>query len=578
MADAETRPSGDRAIDRNRYRRLRRFFAGVFLHALWWDLFLNLPLLRLLRRPPLDRWRGVARQYRALAVEMGGVMIKLGQFLSIRVDLLPPEITGELAGLQDEVPPERFSAIAGRIGAALGRPVTEAFHWIDPRPLGAASLAQAHRVRLRSGEEAVVKVLRPGIERLVETDLTAISLALGWLRLYRPVRDRVDLDWLAEEFTAVTRRELDLPAEGRSIERFAADFAKQPDVRVPGVHWEYTGRGVLTMEHVGYIKIGDLRAIEAAGIRRDEVADVLYRIYMQQVFETHFVHVDPHPGNLFVRPLPLPDETAAGLERFHPRDPVPHRPGRGFQIVLVDFGMAVEIPERLRAALREYAVGVGTRDARRIVKSLSDAGSLRPGADTQRLVEIHEAMFERFWGIRVGKMRDAALREAGHFMKEYRDVIYETPFQFQADMLFVVRAIGILSGMAANLDPEFDVWAKTIPYAERYAREGLRGHGRDRLREGIDLGRAVLGLPVRLEGVLDQARDGRLTVRAELSRESRKSVARLEQSVRRLAWMVLTAGLVVSGIHLHVGRPDGRLWWLFLLAAGVSFIRAVRRG
>ncbi|HXW00894.1 MAG TPA: AarF/UbiB family protein, partial [Anaerolineae bacterium] len=197
-------------IDWQRYRKVRWFFAKAFLHVIWWDIILNRPILRWLRRPPLPRWQKIAERYRALAVEMGGVLIKLGQFLSIRVDILPSEVTRELAGLQDEVPAEQLESVLAQIEADFGRPVSQIFTWFSPEPVGAASLAQVHLARLASGEEVVVKALRPGIDILVETDLSAIALAIRWLKFYRQISRRVDLDWLAEEFTTVTRRELDL--------------------------------------------------------------------------------------------------------------------------------------------------------------------------------------------------------------------------------------------------------------------------------------------------------------------------------------------------------------------------------
>ncbi len=559
------------AIDPARHRRVRRFFARVFFHVLIQDVVLNRPGLRLLRRPAPPRWAALARRYRVLATDMGGVLIKLGQFLSTRVDILPPEVTDALAGLQDEVPPAPAEAVVAAVAEDLGRPVDDLFAAFFRTPAGAASLAQVHRVRLPDGAEAVIKVLRPGIERIVETDLSAIRAAFSWLKLYRRVRERVDLDWLAAEFSTVTRAELDLRAEGRNIERFAADFADHSGVRVPAVHWAFSGRRTLTLENVAHIKIADLEALEAAGIRRSEVADRLHAIYMRQVFETHFVHVDPHPGNLFVRPLPTPEEREAGVDGFLPGDPVPSRPGRPFQLVLVDFGMAVEIPERLRFSIREYAIGVGTRDAGRIVQSLVSAGTLLRNADLRRLEEIHEAMFRRLWGTRVGQFRDLAVGEARFFLDEYRDVIYDAPFQFQADMLFVVRAIGILSGLAGRLDPAFDPWAKSVPYAERYARETLVGDWRQAGKELAQFGEAALSLPSQLDRLLRQAREGRSTVQAALTPETRTEIRRLEGSIRRLGWMVLSAGLIISWVVLRVSRPEDALGWGLLLAAGASF-------
>ena len=561
-------------IDFRRYRKVRRFFARAFLQVIWWDIILNRPLLRRFRTPPLSRWQKIARRYRMLAVDMGGVLIKLGQFLSIRVDVLPAAVTGELAGLQDEVPAAPLAGIAAQIEQDFGRPLSSIFTWFSPEPLGAASLAQVHMARLPSGQEVVVKVLRPGIDVLVETDLAVIKLAIRWLKFYKRVSQRVDLDWLAEEFTTVTRNELDFKAEGEHAEHFARDFADDPQVYIPRVYWDYSAARTLTLENVGYIKISDREAITAAGISRAQVAQKFYGIYMQQIFVTNFVHADPHPGNIFVRPLPHPEE--AEVTRFAPGQPVPHRPDRPFQIVFVDFGMVAVIPERLRTALREYAVGVGTRDAHKMVQAYVKAGVLLPGADLKRLEEAHDAMFERFWGMRMDQMQSVAMNEAQYFMREYRDVIYEAPFQFQVDMLFVLRAVGILSGMATNLNPEFDPWAETIPFAERLAAEELQRSWRGWLKEGANLFQLLLRLPGQSERILTLAERGNLTIQASLAPDTRKTAQRLEQAVIRLGWMILATGLLISGVMLRSDGDTAGQWLLGL--ALLAFLWGLWRG
>ena len=553
-------------IDFRRYRKVRRFVARTFLHVLWWDVFLNVPGLRRLRRPAIERYQVVARRYRALATEMGGVLIKLGQFLSTRVDILPPEITLELAGLQDEVPPEPFADIARQIEEDFGRPLSEVFSWIAPETIGAASLAQVHRARLPGGKEAVVKVLRPGIDVLVETDLAAARLAMRLLKFSQTIRRRVDLDRLGAEITDTTRAELDLVAEGHNAECFAENFAGDSRVYLPKIFWEWSARRTLTLEDVGWIKIADLAALDHAGIRRSEVARDLYRIYLCQIFEHFFVHADPHPGNLFVRPLPV-----AGERPFAPGDPVPPPPAgeaRPFQIAFVDFGMVAVIPERLRNALREYAIGLGTRDAARLVHSYVAAGVLLPGADLRRLEEVHEELFARFWGVRIGSLRETAFSEAQYFLREYRDLLYQLPFQVQVDLLFASRAVGLLAGLSTHLDPEFDPWAETLPFAERLAAEELRRDWRGLLREGLAQLQTLLSLPHRMEAVLSRADRGALTVQAALTPESRKAVQRLERSIHRLSWMVVSAALLIAGVLVHAEAPrEPYGQWLAILSA-----------
>jgi predicted unusual protein kinase regulating ubiquinone biosynthesis (AarF/ABC1/UbiB family) len=520
---------------------------------------LNRPVLRHLRTDPMDRWRRIARDYRALAVELGGVMIKLGQFLSARLDVIPAEIAAELAELQDEVPPADFHAICGRITADLGRPIDQLFARVDPTPLGAASLAQVHRAEY-DGREVVVKVLRPDIETIVETDLAAFADGTRWLKLWRTLRRRVDVDWIHREFAAVTRRELDLAAEGRSAERFARDVADDPSVLIPDVVWPRTGTGILTMTNVAGIRIADTDALDAAGVDRSEVAKRLYRIYMRQFFDTHFVHADPHPGNLFVHPLP-PDPEAPDA----PTD---------FRIAFVDFGMTTEIPVRLREALREFAIGLGTRDARRMVESYLEAGTLLPEADVDRMVMAHEALFDRFWGVPLAEMRDVALTEGQELAREFSDLIFDAPIQLQADMIFSLRAVGLLAGLCSRLDPAFDPWQETIPFAQRYARDADRG-----LLAGVgELVQGLVRLPGRLQRALDRAEHGKLTLRTTWSPASSRRVDLLIRVVRRLAWAVAGGGLLIAGTVLRAAdRTDPLATPLLVAAAAAAVIALLRR-
>ncbi len=356
-------------IDRRRYRRIWFFWLRVLLQAAWWDGLFTLPVLNLARPAPLPRWQAVARRYREIATEMGGVLIKLGQFLSTRVDLLPPEITQELAGLQDEVAPAPSAAVFDVVAETFGRPVEEVFRRFAPDPIGAASLAQAHPAVLPDGRPVIVKVLRPGIHVLVETDLKVMGRVCRWLRIFQFVRQRMDLDVLLDEFTRTTRCELDLNQERLNLQRFADAFAADGHVYIPEVFEAFCRPSVLTLENVAYIKITDIAGLQAAGIEPPAVADRLYDTYMHQVFVSNFVHVDPHPGNLFVRPLTTAEEAEAGLSGFAPGDEIPFQPERPFQLVFVDFGMTAEISERLKAALRMAAIGIRTQDTRKVIEA-----------------------------------------------------------------------------------------------------------------------------------------------------------------------------------------------------------------
>src|SRR6185503_2282616 len=268
----------------------------------------------------------------------------------------------------------------------------------------------------------------------------------------------------------------------------------------------------------------------------------------------------------FVRPLPI-----GGEHPFAPGEPVPPPPpgeARPFQIAFVDFGMVAVIPERLRNALREYAIGLGTRDAARLVHSYVAAGVLLPGADLRRLEEVHEELFARFWGVSIGSLRETAFSEAQYFFREYRDLLYELPFQVQVDLLFASRAVGLLAGLSTHLDPEFDPWAETLPFAERLAAQELRRDWRGLLREGFAQLQTLLALPRRVDAFLTRTERGSLTIQTALTPESRKMVQRLERSIHRLAWMVVSAALLIAGVMVHADRPSEPYGaWLAILSA-----------
>jgi predicted unusual protein kinase regulating ubiquinone biosynthesis (AarF/ABC1/UbiB family) len=548
-------------IDRARYRRVVRYFARTLAHVVWWEIVLRRILGQdYVARSAPQRWKGIAQRYREMAVELGGVLIKLGQFLSIRVDVLPPEITTVLAGLQDEVPAVPLPNIQAVIEAEFGVPTSQAFAWFAPNPDAAASLAQVHRARLLTGDEVVVKVQRPRIEETVETDLKAIQTATRWLKRYGPIRRRVDLDRLYLEFSRTTRNELDFVAEGHNAERFAQEFADDPGVRIPRVYAETSTRRVLIMENVASIKITDFEAIEAAGISRQDVAQRLFDTYLKQLFVNNFVHADPHPGNLFVQPML----------------PIPGQPRR-FKLAFVDFGMVAVIPERVRKHLRDWLVGFATRDAGRLVRAYQAAGLLLPDADLDRLEQMEAELMERYSGLTLKQARQVAMDEWQDLAHEYRDVLYEMPFQFPSDLLFVGRALAILFGMASALHPDVDPWQAIEPFAMQMAADEAKRGVRDVLPELERVARLALSLPGQADRFFSQASRGQLEVRTTWSPEATQRVRKVEVAVNRLASAVVFAALLLSAVAVYVTQGEGWVSYALFALAGVALLVTLTR-
>lgn len=545
---------------RARYRRIVLFFARILLSFVFWDLALpRLGLRKRSLRTRHERIRRSAAAFRSLAVQMGGVLIKVGQFLSSRVDVLPPEFIEELVGLQDEVPSEAFKDIRRVAEEEFGEPLNKKFLTFEETPLAAASLGQVHRAQLHEpflaeswGKDVVVKVQRPDIEKIIATDMAALRTVGKWLNRYQPIRKRADVHALLDEFSRILYEEIDYLAEGRNAETFAVNFKDYPNVRVPNVVWTHTTKRTLTLENVWAIKITDYQAIREADINRAEVASSLLDTYLKQIFEDGFFHADPHPGNLFINPLPR--ERADGTPAW--------------ELTFVDFGMVGRVPPNLRAGLREALIGVGTQDAARVVKSYQQMEVLLPSADLALLEKAMEREFELFWGKSMAELSTISYDEMREFADEFRDLIYDMPFQIPQNMIFLGRCVGILSGMCTGLDPHFNLWDHLAPYARKLMAEEARPGLEALLAETEKLVRALVMVPRKMDSVLSKVERGEVAVRAP---EVAQQVRQLEGAVRQTTGGIIFAALLLGGVQLFLGG-ETLFGGILLGAAGLDLL------
>ena len=550
---------------RARYWRIVWFFARVTLGFIVWEIiFPRVGMRGWTRRTRSERSRRVAVRFRALAIRMGGLMIKVGQFLSARLDVLPPEITDELSGLQDEVPPEDFEAIRELAESELGQSLSAHYASFDETPVAAASLGQAHRARLRDSDtielgfaDVIVKIQRPYIGQIVDVDLAAIRRVGGWLQRYEPIAKRADVGALVEEFATTTLGEIDYLAEASNAETFAFNFAANPLVHVPQVAWELTTRRVLTLEDVTAIKLGDYDAITAAGIDRSDVAQVLLGTYMQQIFEDGFVHADPHPGNLFVTPASGDGEDGVSEWR----------------LTFIDFGMVAHVPENLRAGLREAIIAVGTQDGARLVRSFKALDVLLPTADLQLIERASMQVFDRFGGMSMSELRELDHAEMMNFGLQFRELMLNMPFQLPENLLLLGRSVAILSGMSTGLDPEFNAWSSIAPYASKLISDEGGTTWDTVVAEGTKIAQTLIALPGRVDRTLSQVERGELNVQTPLL-ELR--VRRLERSVSRVAMALVFAALIIAGAILYTAEPT--LAKVLMLASVLPLLRAMFGG
>ncbi|MGB3682061.1 MAG: AarF/ABC1/UbiB kinase family protein [Rubrobacteraceae bacterium] len=512
----------------NRYRRIAEvlsrhgmgYMVGVFgleNHVPFHKGFLGHPS----RDEPYTR----PEHLRMALEELGATFIKLGQILSTRPDLMPPEYQAELAKLQDAAPPVPPEAVEELLVEELGGPPEEVFAAFGHTPLAAASIGQAHAATLEDGTEVVVKVRRPGVVEQVEEDLQILrNLAATASRRWE-VAEQYDIVALVEEFSETLRAELDYVREGRDAERFAENFADDPEVHIPKVFRETSTSRVLTLERLRGTKVNDVRALEEAGIDRGELAKRAVRITLDMIFEHGFFHADPHPGNFFVE-----EDGVLGI---------------------IDFGMVGTVDERTQDQLARLILAITSQDSDRLVDVLLDLGTSRQRVDRPRLRQDLERLTSRYYGRPLGEIPLGALLE------EALAVVRRHRLQLPPNMVLLFKMAVMNEGMGARLDPDFHLATVISPYAERLM---LQRYSPARLaqqlgRTGMEAAQLGAELPQQLRRLVGEIERGGLEL--GMRPEGVEPVLRrLEHLVNRLVLAIIAAAFIGgSAVLMSVYHP-----------------------
>ena len=468
---------------------------------------------------------------REKALEMKGVMIKVGQFLSSRKDFLPDEYIEELSQLQDQVPPHDFAEIRQRIINELGSAPEDIFSEFEKEPIAAASLGQVHRAVLKDGREAAVKVQYPGIEEIIETDIRMFKVLIGILR---GRMGWIDLRVLHEEFSKIVRAELDYVQEGRNAERFRLQFSGEERVVIPQVYWDFSRGKVLTLEFVGGIKITECGVIKASGMDCRMLVSLLVETYAKMIFVHGFFHCDPHPGNIFVREGPT--------------------------IVFVDFGMVQTITDETRRNLRRYANAIVENDAADIVESLEKLGFLIEGADYGAVIDVTQGLIDKYRYKTPEELKALTVDDIGEEIDTIRSVINN--FQVPNYFILLIRTIGMLNGMAYRLNPDVNI----IEIAKPYVKEFFRGGPEEGMNQAfVSLRKRLLELadiPSQAHAFLRKANRGDLSFRIG------------KADMRGLANRLTSLSDVLLLVILTVNASTAALFFAFLGNQAASVVAA----
>ena len=516
-------------------------------------------------QPDIELLIDVLVAFRKTAIELGVLMIKLGQFLSSRADLLPQRALDVLSSLQDEVPPAPFNHVVSVIESELHRPVAELFASLDTDATAAASLGQVHKAVLAStGEVVAVKVQRPNIERLVNMDLSTIRFVIWVISRFVNTNEFIDLMAFYREFRRTIFEEIDYVREAANARRFAEIFRDRPGILIPRVMDGYVSRRVLVLEWVDGIKVNDYAQLEAAGVSRFAVAKRTVEAYFYQFFEIGFFHADPHPGNIFVQPGATPTEPT---------------------VAFVDFGMVGSLTRTTKQGLRDLFIGFVVNNAHGMVAALAHLGFIGEGANLAAIERGVALMMEQYHGMTLGQARDLNMREVA---AEVEDLFYRQPFRIPAQFAFAGRAIGTLSGLATGLAPEFNLVNVAVPYAQKFLglnRDGANQTAQQLLTQMLDAGRTLLTLPVTVERVLSRIEAGQLEVRiAEDGRDGRASATagRARRRVGRpplngLAVFAISLASLAAGVELALNQLLLPAWFCLILAALTAGALLLRR-
>ena len=415
---------------------------------------------------------------------LGPTFIKLGQLLSTRPDILPPEYVDEFEQLQDSVPPAPWADAQQVLTEELG-PVAEAFDDFDTAAISGASLGQVY-VAEYEGQRVAVKIRRPGIEELVAADLRVIRFSLPILMRFVGQARAFSMRTLADEFSKVIREEMDYAREREMLREIRANFRDDAAVRIPEVVDERSTGRVLTMEYVPGTKISEIDDLDELGIDRTAVAESLQRSYLQMIVEDGVFHADPHPGNLAVQD----DGT----------------------LVFYDFGMSGRVDPFIQEKIVEFYLAVAQQDTDAILDTLVEMGTLSPEADREVMSEVMEL------AIADARGEDIEQYRVQQIVSQVEDTIYEFPLRLPPNLALVLRVATVVEGVCVTLDPDFDF----IDVATSYL--GERGYIEQGAREAVEQAgqqlnettRSLFRVPPKLEDVLTTMDRGDLTVEVAL--------------------------------------------------------------
>jgi ubiquinone biosynthesis protein len=431
------------------------------------------------------------------------------------INVIPREYADEFGKLQDTVPSGPLPEVLAQLERELGYPAHELFAEFSPIPIAAASIAQVHRGRLHSGEEVVIKIRRPGIEKIVETDLDILMGLAYLIEKHITTEEIYDPIGIVKEFRRTLHREMDFTREGHTIDRFSANFADDPTVHIPRVYWDYTGETILAMELVEGIKITDLPRLLEAGLDPQTIARNGANAILKQVLIHGFFHGDPHPGNIFI------------LE--------------GNKVCFLDFGMVGRIDEDLKFQLVDLLMAILQRDVEKVITLLLYSGDLTDEIDTRNLKRDLSEFIDDYYEIPLHEIN------AGRMLTEFIEILNCYRIKFPSDLMLLAKALITIEGIGRQLDPEFNMISHLKPFMETLLSDRITpaSISREMVRTVQAYGALAKNLPRDLKEFINRVNRNKFKIDLE-HRGLDRLITDLDKSSNRLSFSLLIAALIVG--------------------------------
>jgi len=497
-----------------------------------------------------DREITAPERLRKVFEELGPSFIKLAQVLSSRPDLISEAYANELRKLLDEVPPFTASVARSIIESEIKLPLTTAFREFEDFPIAAASIAQVHQAVLSDGARVVVKVQRPEIRELIETDIRIFRVIARLMTRYIPEANFFNPEGIVEEFARTVRKEMDFTDEGRNACRFRRIFSDTPEVMIPRIYPEFMTEKVLVMDRIDGVNIDDVSGIDAFGLNRQEVALAGVGAYFKQIFEHGFFHADPHPGNIFVM--------ADG------------------RIAFCDFGQVGRVTEDLREHIANLFMALLNKDFDNIVSEYIEMGIVSQDIDMDQFrAEFRTDLadfIEPLYGLTLKEINFAA------YLNALTEIAARHRLRLPSELLLVNKAMMVLESIYSELDPNFDFFKAAEPYASKLMRSRLDpAKTLERARKNlVDLGDFAVTFPRQVRMLIQKTIKDNLQIKMHHVGLDRL-IRDFDRSSNRIAFSLIVSALLLSSAIMHSAAIGPRIYGISLLGLS-AFIFALVLG